>query len=134
VKPIGYWLNRTDRAITASMDGMLAELGLTRTAWQVLNVIGDATETTDAHVLSFLAANADAPTLSAAIDTALADGWAARTAAGHLRLTPDGRVRLAEVGRRVEEFRDLSMAGISLDEYATAIRVLERMAGNLEGR
>jgi hypothetical protein len=134
VKPIGYWLNRTDRALTVSMDRMLAGFGLTRIAWQVLNVIADETETTDAHVASSLAANADAPTLSAGVDTALADGWAARPAPGHLRLTPEGRARLAEVARRVQEFRDASVAGISLDEYRTAVGVLERMTGNLERR
>lgn len=134
MKPIGYWLNRTDRALTVSMDRMLAGFGLTRIVWQVLNVIGDAAEATDAHVLSSLAANADAPTLSAAIDTALADGWAARTARGSLRHTPGGRARLAEVAGRVQEFRDGSTAGISPDEYRTAVGVLERMTRNLEGR
>jgi DNA-binding MarR family transcriptional regulator len=133
VKPIGYWLNRTDRALTASMDRMLAGFGLTRIGWQVLNVIADETGTTDAHVVSSLAANADAPTSSAAIDTALADGWAARTASGHLHLTAGGRERLAEVAARVEEFRRGSIAGISLDEYRTAVGVLERMTRNLEG-
>jgi DNA-binding MarR family transcriptional regulator len=134
VKPIGYWLNRTDRALTVSMDRMLAGFGLTRVAWQVLNVIGDGTGTTDAHVLSSLAAKADAPTVSAAVDTAVADGWAARPAPGHLRLTPEGRAQLAEVAGRVEEFRNGSIAGISLDEYRTAVSVLERITRNVEGR
>jgi DNA-binding MarR family transcriptional regulator len=134
MKLIGYWLNRTDRALTTYMDGMLAEFGLARITWRVLNVIADATETADDHVLSLLAAGADASTLTAAIDTALADGWAARPAPGRLRLTADGRARLAEVAERVQRFRDLSTTGISPDEYRTAVSVLERMTLNLEGR
>ena len=132
MKPIGYWLNRTDRALTTYMDRMLAEFGLTRITWQVLNVIEEAAGTTDAHVRSLLAANADAPTLTAAIDTALTDGWAARPAPGRLRLTGDGSARLAEVGERVQRFRDLSTTGISPEEYRTAVAVLERMTRNLE--
>jgi hypothetical protein len=136
MKPIGFWLNRTDRAITTSMDGVLAGSGLTRITWQVLNVVRDEAEdeagTTDARVRSVLAANADAATLTAAIDTALGDGWVARPAPGHLRLTADGRVRLSEAAERVRRFRDVSMAGISADEYRTAVSVLERMTRNLE--
>ncbi|MFG3116815.1 MarR family winged helix-turn-helix transcriptional regulator [Streptomyces sp. NPDC048197] len=133
MKPIGYWLNRTDKALTRSMNDMLAEFGLTRIAWQVLNVIQDTPDAHDTEVRSVLAANADPATLTEAIDTVLADGWAARPAPGRLTLTPDGRRRLTEVSVRVDAFRELSMTGIRLDEYHTAVRVLERMCHNLEG-
>lgn len=132
MKPIGYWLNRTDQALTGHMDRMLAEFGLTRLAWQVLNAVQDATETTDDEVLQILAANADVPVLTAAIDTTLTGGWASRPAPGRLALTPQGVRRLARVAERVEMFRALSMTGISLDEYRTAVSVLERMTRNLE--
>lgn len=127
MKPIGYWLNRTDQALTRYMDTMLGEFGLTRIAWQVLNV-----GKSDAEVLSVLGANADAATLTAAIETVLADGWAHRPAPGELALTAEGAERLAVVAVRVDAFRELSMSGISLDEYRTAVLVLERMARNLE--
>ncbi len=138
MKPIGYWLNRTDQALTCTMNDMLGEFGLTRIAWQVLNVVQDAQDTAatarvcDAEVRSFLAANADTATLTAAIDTVLADGWAARPAPDRLVLTPAGRLRLAEVAERVDAFRERSTAGISPDEYRTAVLVLERMTRNLE--
>ncbi len=134
MKPIGFWLNRTDRAITRHMNDMLEEFGVTRIAWQILNVIGDAPETAvaDADVLSALCANADPHTLTAAVDTVLADGWACRPAPDRLSLTRSGRQRLTEVAERVEMFRDLSTRGISPDEYRTAVLVLERMAHNLE--
>ncbi|NUW31720.1 MarR family transcriptional regulator [Nonomuraea sp. SMC257] len=138
MKPIGYWLNRADQALTLHMNGMLAEFGLTRLAWQVLNVVQDgshvpeARDVTDAEVVSVLAANGDAPALAAAIDAVLAGGWAARPAPGRLALTAEGAGRLARVAERVGAFRELSMSGISLDEYRTAVSVLERMTANLE--
>ncbi|MFF4398428.1 MarR family winged helix-turn-helix transcriptional regulator [Streptomyces sp. NPDC001480] len=132
MKPIGYWLNRTDKALTRYMNDMLEESGLTRIAWQALNVIHDTTEVADTEVLSHLAANADSATLTAAIDTVLADGWADRSTPGRLTLTPGGNQRLTDVAARVDAFRDLSTTGISLDEYRTAVRVLERMSHNLE--
>ncbi|MFG3223921.1 MarR family winged helix-turn-helix transcriptional regulator [Kitasatospora sp. NPDC048194] len=132
MKPIGYWLNRTDRALTQYMNNLLTEFGLTRTAWQVLNVVRHVPGAGDTDVHSALAANADAPTLTAAIDTALADGWATRPAPDRLALTPDGRRRLAAVDERVGAFRELSTAGVTIEEYRTAVSVLERMTANLE--
>ncbi|NUQ98201.1 MAG: winged helix-turn-helix transcriptional regulator [Streptomyces sp.] len=132
MKPIGYWLNRTDKALTRYMNDMLEEFGLTRIAWQVLNVIHDTPEVHDTEVLSTLVDNADSATLTAAIDTVLADGWAHRSAPGRLALTRGGSQRLTHVAARVDAFRELSTSGISLDEYRTAVDVLERMSRNLE--
>ncbi|MCF3100369.1 MarR family transcriptional regulator [Streptomyces roseoverticillatus] len=139
MKPIGYWLNRTDQALTRTMDSLLAEYGLTRIAWQVLNVVQDARGSRgpgppvrDHDVLTVLAANADAAALTAAVEAVLAGGWAARPEPGRLALTCDGRARLAEAAERVHAFRELSAAGISPEEYRTAVSVLERMTRNLE--
>ncbi|UNO42926.1 MarR family winged helix-turn-helix transcriptional regulator [Streptomyces sp. MST-110588] len=132
MKPIGHWLNRTDAALTRCMNEMLEESGLTRIAWQILNVIKDTPEISDAEVRSVLVTHADAPTLTAAVEAVLAGGWADRPAPGRLALTADGRRRLTEAAGRVAAFRDLSTAGISPEEYRTAVLVLERMTHNLE--
>ncbi|MFI9810156.1 MarR family winged helix-turn-helix transcriptional regulator [Streptomyces sp. NPDC052301] len=132
MKPIGYWLNRTDKALTRYMNDMLEGFGLTRIAWQVLNLVHDAPGIRDSAVLSTLAANADSVVLTGAIDTVLADGWADRPAPNRLTLTPGGSRRLTDVTARVDAFRELSTTGISSDEYRTTVRVLERMSRNLE--
>ncbi|MFB8235720.1 MarR family winged helix-turn-helix transcriptional regulator [Kitasatospora purpeofusca] len=132
MKPIGYWLNRTDLALTTTMNAMLAESGLTRLTWQVLNVVEADPQSTDTTVLTALTANASAAQLTDAITAVLADGWAVRPAAEHLALTEDGRARLSRVGERVAAFREASVAGISPEEYRTAVGVLERMTLNLE--
>ncbi|MQS15627.1 hypothetical protein F7Q99_25990 [Streptomyces kaniharaensis] len=50
---IGYWLNRTDKALMGAMNGMLVESGLTRTAWQARNVVRGSAEATGADVDTF---------------------------------------------------------------------------------
>ncbi|MFE7599905.1 MarR family winged helix-turn-helix transcriptional regulator [Streptomyces sp. NPDC057494] len=131
--PIGYLLNRTDAALTRVMDGTLGEFDLTRVAWQVLNMVKKEAGITDAEVLKILSFNADAPTLTAAIETTLTGGWTSRPAPGQLALTPDGTARLAEVADHVKAFRTRSVDGITPEEYGTAVRVLERMIENLRG-
>ncbi|MEU2712527.1 MarR family winged helix-turn-helix transcriptional regulator [Streptomyces sp. NPDC007205] len=132
MKPIGYWLNRTDKALTRAMNDTLTEFGLTRVDWQVLNVVRDSPGAGDSDVLSALAVNADVLTLKASVDAVLTGGWATRTAPDRLALTPDGRRRLTAVAERVEAFRERCVTGITPDEYRTAVQVLERMARNAE--
>ncbi|MFB6581986.1 MarR family winged helix-turn-helix transcriptional regulator [Streptomyces sp. NPDC056402] len=133
MKPIGYWLNRTDQALTASMDAALADFGLTRLGWQVLNAVKDDPRATDSAVLTALAANADTPALDSAVASVLAGGWVTRPRPEGLALTADGRARLVEVARRVDALRERSAAGITREEYVTAVTVLERMTRNLTG-
>ncbi|MFG2123519.1 MarR family transcriptional regulator [Streptomyces sp. NPDC048710] len=133
MKPIGYWLNRTDQALTRRMDALLAEYGLSRLTWQVLNVVRAAPGVADTEVHATLAANAETIALAAAVRTVLTDGWATRPATGLLILTAQGDARLAVVTERVAFFREEVIAGIPLEEYGTAVRVLERMTRNLEG-
>ncbi|MFD7553035.1 MarR family winged helix-turn-helix transcriptional regulator [Streptomyces sp. NPDC059835] len=133
MKPLGYWLNRTDRALTGRMNAALADFGLTRLAWQVLNVVADDPEATEASVRDLLAANATADALTEAVGTVVRDGWAVRPAPGRLALTEDGRTRLTEVAERVDAFRALATRNISDAEYRIAVGVLERMALDLEG-
>lgn len=134
MKPIGYWLNRTDQALTASMDALLADFGLTRLDWQVLGVVKDDPRATDTTVLTTLAAGADATALASAVASVLAGGWVVRPRPDHLALTDDGRTRLVEVALRVDAFRELSTRGITREEYVTAVTVLERMTRNLTER
>ncbi|MEV7561435.1 MarR family transcriptional regulator [Streptomyces sp. NPDC089795] len=131
MKPIGYWLNRTDQALTASMDALLADFDLTRLDWQVLNVVKDDPRATDTTVLTALAAGADAEALTASVAAVLAGGWVTRPRPDHLALTDTGRSRLAEAALRVEAFREQSARGITREEYVTAVTVLERMTRNL---
>ncbi|GAB3209431.1 hypothetical protein [Nocardia tengchongensis] len=132
MKPIGYWLNRADRAFTTHMDTMLTEFELTRITWQVLNVVSDIPDATDTDVHTVLAANADRATLDAAIATTLTGDWTTRPEPGRIALTDHSRRRLADVIDRVAAFRAQSMHGITEDEYRTAVSVLERMTLNVE--
>ncbi|MFJ4861069.1 MarR family transcriptional regulator [Streptomyces sp. NPDC088748] len=131
MKPIGYWLNRTDQALTASMDSALAEFGLTRLGWQVLNAVEDDPQISDADLPAALAVDPGSAALAAAVEAVLAGGWVTRPGPGRLAPTDDGRLRTAEVARRMAAFRAASAAGITREEYVTAVTVLERMTRNL---
>ncbi|QLY30230.1 MarR family winged helix-turn-helix transcriptional regulator [Nocardia huaxiensis] len=132
MKPLGYWLNRTDRALTTYMDTMLGEFGLTRLAWQVLNVVRDGRDVSDTAVLSAMREMGGTESLTATIELVLGDGWVHRPGSDRLALTESGRTRLGQVETAIADFRELSARGISAEEYRIAVSVLERMTHNLE--
>jgi DNA-binding MarR family transcriptional regulator len=131
-QPIGYWLNRTDQAITTAMNHLLEQDGITRVGWQLLNVLNRGDAVAQSEVYAVMQANADAETLRATIEQLIAKGWVVRTErAQELALTDEGRRELARIRRRIGEFRQQSLQGVSEDDYRTMIAVLERIISNL---
>jgi DNA-binding MarR family transcriptional regulator len=126
-RPIGYWLKEVDRLIEESFGRLLAEDGLTRRHWQVLNTVSTgptATADLDRALAPF------EPTVAPVLDDLAGRGWVEDTA-GVVELTEAGRAAHASVRDRVLANRQALTRGISDAEYATVVRLLERMAGNL---
>ena len=136
-QPIGYWLNRTDQAITKRMNDILQTDGITRVGWQVLNVLQPSAGASEAEVSGILQANAPQAMLTNTIKNLVVKGWIMRAerepnALPTMQLTDAGRAAHKRIHERIAQFRQQSMQGISTDEYQTVIRVLELMAQNLE--
>ncbi len=60
-------------------------------------------------------------------------GWIARGSDGRYTLTPHGMVAHAAVAERTRAIRRLALDGLTEPEYRTTVRVLRRMAENLDG-
>jgi DNA-binding MarR family transcriptional regulator len=132
-RPIGYWLKHLDRLIEDTFSRTLAEQGLTRRHWQVLNTLArdpagpaELTKALDPFLRDDRAGQA----------TVVADlvhrDWAGRDHDGLLRLTPHGRTAHQRTQEQVQQTRELMVHGISADQYAAVIDILSRMAANLE--
>ena len=134
-RPIGYWLKHLDRLIDQAFERALDADGLTRRQWQVLNALA-AGPTTIAALTAALQpfVQGESMTTEVIIIDFLDRGW--------VRNVPDGGVEISERGRaaheaamqRVAETRQALRCGITDDEYVTVIRILQRMASNLESR
>ncbi|AIJ24301.1 hypothetical protein [Amycolatopsis methanolica] len=116
-KPIGFWLKHLHNLLEDGLTRVLADRGLTRRHWQALN-----TSRHGADTLKVFDGAAEARA------DLVARGWI--TADG--TLTDEGRTARTEIAERVRRFRDLSVAGLTNDQYADSVRALATMAGNLE--
>ena len=134
-KPIGYWLKHADEVITEHVDRVLSDNGFTRSRWQVLNIIYQAGTTTRSGVFDTMQTFMDAPQLDGIIEGFLEEGWLVKHGEGNgarLTLTAAGKAKRESIFELQREVRRRAMQGISEQEYATVIAVLERMVRNLE--
>lgn len=134
-RPIGFWLRRADEAITRYSDRALGTLGLTRLQWQVLHSIHEADTATLQSLGESLRNFAEESALQQLLAGFEAEGWLARGASAGtatLTLTEKGRAGYAAALEIQTAVRQRLMDGISAEEYATVLRVLERMVRNLD--
>ncbi|HEY8535829.1 MAG TPA: hypothetical protein VIL25_05250 [Vicinamibacterales bacterium] len=133
-KPIGYWLKRIDALLTAHIDRAQRSLGLTRTTWQVLNVVKELGAARLEQVAEALSPFVDAEGAAAAADELSHRGWldGDGSAERPYVLSPAGRDGHAKALEVQQQVRHRAMAGITPDDYLVAMRVLETMAANLE--
>jgi len=132
-RPIGYWLKHLDRLIDEAFERALDADGLTRRHWQVLNTLTAGPSTAAALTAALQPfVQEDAKAVEAIINDFFDRGW--------VRNVPDGGVEISERGRavhesamkRVAETRQDVRRGITDDEYVSVVRILQRMASNLE--
>jgi DNA-binding MarR family transcriptional regulator len=126
-RPIGYWLKRLDQLIEARLDSALAADGLSRRAWQVLNVLHDGRVREDA-----IAEALHPFQLDDIVGELERRGWVERDGDGRHRLTDEGAAVQVAVSGRVQAFRTAMTAGLTAPEYAATVRTLRVMAENLE--
>ena len=131
---LGYWLRRVDSLIEATQERTFGDEKLTRREWQILHLLSDSPR--DAAGLTealrpFLGPGAI--TLDEVTGELAGRGWLTRDEAGRYALTPAGRAGHAAVEERLNEvFRSTFLAGLTQDDYLGTMRILQRMAENLE--
>ena len=134
-KPIGYWLKYTDNVITEHIDRVLSENGFTRSRWQVLNIVYQPGTITRGGLFDTMQSFIDAHQLDEIIEEFVEEGWMVTFGecdGEQLTLTDAGKVRRETVFELQSEVRRRAMKGITEQEYATVVDVLERMVGNLQ--
>ena len=133
MRPIGYWVKRLDRALEARFERALAAQGLSRRHWQVLNALREDVRT-EGELERMLEPfwTEDAITWAQVKADLLSRGLISFPD-GVIELTSAGVALHGELGKQVSDTRTVLMQGVSSEEYLGTIRVLERMAENVEG-
>src|SRR4051794_30616953 len=131
-KPIGYWLKELDRLIEGTLDRALADEGVTRRDWQLLNAL-EPVPTPREQVIEALRPfwGVEAAEPDAVLNGLIARGWALRDPADRLSLSPEGDAARTALLETVKALRAAIADGITPEAYNKTIDTLGRMAENL---
>jgi DNA-binding MarR family transcriptional regulator len=133
---IGYWLKQADAAITEHSDRALSVERFTRTKWQTLHLIFEAGAVSRQDIFATMRTFITAGELDEILGVFAQCGWLMERYVGEermLELTEAGKRTHEKAFARQREVRQRTMQGISGEEYAAAISVLQRIVQNLEG-
>jgi aminoglycoside 6'-N-acetyltransferase len=130
--PIGYWIKKADELLTSRIDEAQRQNGLTRLAWQILNMVRDAAAPARNEVAATLRPFARAAVVDETLNALAERGLVRRLPAGLLELTPEGAALHERALESQQTVRSRAVEGIEGADYATTVRVLQRLVRNLE--
>jgi DNA-binding IclR family transcriptional regulator len=132
-KPIGYWLKHLDGLIEAAAERAFAEEKLTRRHWQIMNVLRESPQE-EAGLTEAIRPfwGPGVITLHEVTGELTRRGWLTQDDAGRYSLTPAGLAGHATVEEKVRGIRAAFLTGLTEEDYFGTLRVLQRMATNLE--
>jgi DNA-binding MarR family transcriptional regulator len=135
--PIGYWLKRADNLLTEHINKVQEANGVSRFEWQVLNTLNETGGAGKAQLFEVIGTFVDAPSLDGILTRLTERGWVeqgdgSKHDALVYRLTTDGRRQHGVILGTQKEVRQRAMQGISAEEYAATVQVLQRIVQNLE--
>ncbi|MGN5636030.1 MarR family winged helix-turn-helix transcriptional regulator [Streptomyces sp. AC154] len=134
-QPIGYWANAAGQAVVQNIRTALGALGLTQPAWWVLHHLSERPKGWDRAELTRFLRYYPSPgdDLEGDIDSLVARGLVTQDEAGHLLRTESGGELYSRAAARQLELRRQVHEGIADEEYARALKVLQRMIHNVRG-
>lgn len=137
-QPVGYWTGLAHRDVIAYIRRRQAEIGLTQPQfWLLRNLSTDdlSPDGLPRSVTDLREAMRDylLPTddLTSESDVLVERGWLTREADGRLQITAEGEAARLRVKEIAPSVRAHIHDGIDDADYATAVRVLQRMIANV---
>lgn len=135
--PFGDRLTAAAEALTRAIAAEHRREGLTPLDWRVLHTVSRSSPTALAPLLTRLEAVGSLDGVPEALENLEDRGWLVTTRTGPrgltiFQLSPEGVQSHDRLFLRQQQLREQAMAGISLVDQATALRILDRVAANLD--
>ena len=132
-QPIGFWTVRAGEAVRARTRGALAEIGVTQPEWWVLHQLSLHPDGVDrAEVVETIGPNDTPSVIESAIESAIEKGWI-RAEGTHLRASEVGTEQFERAAAIQQALQEERMKGISAEDFAATITVLQKTIANVGG-
>jgi hypothetical protein len=130
--PIGYWIKLADELLTGGINKIQASLKVTRTEWQVLNLINERPFINKSDLIAILEPFADTGAIEVIFSRFAIEGLIIAENDEILELTEKGHVLYELCASKQQTFRQKAMAGISDEEYRATIVTLQKIVANIK--
>jgi DNA-binding MarR family transcriptional regulator len=133
---VGYWLKQADNLLTEQINKVQAANRVSRFDWQVLNMLNELGSAGRKRLFETMRTFVDEPDFEEILSGLIERGWVEKVSHSgteEFQLAEEGRRQHAVILATQKEVRARAMQGISEEEYATVIRVLQRIVSNLGG-
>ncbi len=127
--PIGFYLKKADNLLTAGINEIHAEFGLTRTDWQILNTINGRNGLDRQAMSDILSEFANREAINNTIAGLIKNDLLQEN--NSLALTDKGKDIYQACLQKQISFRQKSMQNITDEEYLQVIATLEKIINNL---
>ncbi len=128
--PLGYWIKKVDNLLTAGIDRIQANHGLTRTEWQVLNCIAGSHHLSKTEIITIIAPFAHEKAAISILDK-LERELLISQKDENIVITPTGTELNHSCLKEQLQFRKKAMNDVSEQQYQTTVYTLEKIAENL---
>lgn len=129
--PIGYWIKKADQLLTNGIDQIQAKFGLTRTGWQILNLIKEHSEIKKSELFDLMQPFADRLTVESILLN-FRQNSILETHDETIWLTDRGTETHSNCLAHQHLFRQRCMKDISENEYQTTLLTLKKLVSNVE--
>ncbi|HUH46303.1 MAG TPA: hypothetical protein VLZ54_04050 [Arenibacter sp.] len=128
--PIGFYLKKVDNLLTTGIHEIHSEMGLSRTDWQILNIITDNDGLDRPAIIGIVSEFANDEAINNTISGLIKNGLLQED--NSLTLTGKGKdTHLACLQKQIL-FRQKSMRNITHQEYLQVIATLDKIITNLK--
>lgn len=130
-QPIGFWATRAGAAVIARTRGALADIGMSQPEWWVLHQLSLHPAGMDRTEMIDIIGHNDTPdAVALALDTATTKNWIA-VDGSIVHPTESGTAAFARGAKVQTMLQSERMQGVSDEDFATTISVLQRVVSNV---
>ena len=129
--PIGYWVKQVDQLLTEGINKIQATFELTRSDWQILNLLSERQFTGKQTLFSTMQPFMDSTTAGQVL-AALKQKGLINFVDDSLELTDLGKKQYLDCLERQKEFRQKAVKDITPEDYQTTVATLQKITNNLK--
>ena len=132
--PIGFYIKKCDELLTHEINQIHLSQNITRTGWQLLNVMNEKAGISRKDLFAAVQPFAQQQEVESILADFEREKWIEKTEREEYSITEKGRNIFDVCEARQKAFRQKVMWGVSREDYQVTLATLTKMISNMKGK